>query len=81
MSTLTPTTETNQSAINKIIRMEWTHELTRKETDLIYTLAVSNERHIRDLIHDLCDRAYEMQVEEAKEMTRASILGIFDRKK
>lgn len=61
--------------------MEWTHELTRKETDMIYTLAVSNERHIRDLIHDLHDRAFEMQLEEAKEMTRASILDIFDRKK
>lgn len=78
ISTLSPPKKTSQSAINNIIRTEWKHEFTRKEQDLVFALAMSEEKAVKDIIKELADRAYEMGIEEAREMQRASILGIFD---
>lgn len=80
VSTLSPPKKTTQSTINNIIRMEWKHDFTKKETDLIFNLAVSHEKVIKDVIRELSDRAYEMGVEEATEMQRGTILGILSQR-
>ena len=50
----------------------------------MYTISMSSEKAIKEMIKELDrdrDRAYEMGIEETKEVTRGSLIGIFSDEK
>lgn len=59
---------------------EWLTGLDQEDVDLLWNLGKLNHNQILDKIKELYNLAYELEIEEEKEMTRGKFLEVLERK-
>lgn len=57
---------------------EWQQEFTSEEFNMLCTFGAMSEGAILDKIKEFQNLAYELSLEESKEMARGNILDVFD---
>ena len=56
---------------------DWTFETDREAMDLVCTLGTMSDSCLQDKVKKICDLAYELGLEEERELVRGNLLNIF----